>query len=29
MVEIIILSVFISYIGGVYVGRNWEKFTNE
>lgn len=29
MVEIIILAVFISYIGGVYVGRNWEKFTNE
>lgn len=29
MVEIIIVSVFISYIGGVYVGRNWEKFTNE
>lgn len=29
MVELIIVSVFISYIGGVYVGRNWEKFTNE
>ena len=29
MTEIIIISVFISYIGGVYVGRNWEKFTNE
>lgn len=29
MVELIILSVFVSYIGGVYVGRNWEKFTNE
>ena len=29
MIEIIIISVFVSYIGGVYVGRNWEKFTNE
>lgn len=29
MVELIIVSVFISYIGGVYVGRNWENFTNE
>ena len=29
MIEIIIISVFISYIGGIYVGRNWEKFTNE
>lgn len=29
MVEIIIASVIISYIGGVYVGRNWENFTNE
>ena len=29
MIEIIIISVFISYIGGVYVGRNWAKFTNE
>ena len=29
MIEIIIISVFISYIGGVYVGRNWERFTSE
>ena len=29
MIEIIIISVFVSYIGGIYVGRNWEKFTNE
>ena len=29
MIEIIIISVFISYIGGVYVGRNWNRFTSE
>ena len=29
MTEIIIISVLISYIGGIYVGRNWEEFTNE
>lgn len=29
MIEIIIISVFISYIGGIYVGRNWKDFTNE
>ena len=29
MIEIITISVFISYIGGVYVGRNWKDFTNE
>lgn len=29
MIEIIIISVFISYIGGIYVGRNWKEFTNE
>ena len=29
MIEIIIISVFISYIGGIYVGRNWNRFTSE
>lgn len=29
MIEIIIISVFVSYIGGIYVGRNWKEFTNE
>lgn len=29
MIEIIIISVFISYIGGIYVGRNWDRFTSE
>ena len=29
MIEIIIISVFVSYIGGVYVGRNWDRFTSE
>ncbi len=29
MIEIIIISVLISYIGGIYVGRNWKDFTSE
>lgn len=29
MIEIIIISVFVSYIGGIYVGRNWDKYTSE
>ena len=29
MIEIIIISVLISYIGVIYVGRNWNRFTSD
>lgn len=29
MVHLIVISVIASYIAGIQVGKNWDKFTEE
>lgn len=29
MIEITLIGMAVCYIGGIYVGRNWERFTEE
>lgn len=28
-ITVIMLIMVVTYIGGIYVGRNWERFTRE